>query len=176
MVEEKGGAATATVATSDAVGSALLRCYTEALRLNSAVDRLGRLEEENGMTPSAGNFGNIVTMFVRAKRLDSARQAKAMMEASGFACDGRVYGELIHEHARVRRLEEGIELLEEMAAATPPIQTADRYVKLLRAKCTRKGIESALIPADPNIFLRDVKKDLRSRGKRTARARQLNNF
>ena len=77
---------------------------------------------------------------------------------------------------RVRRLEEGIELLEEMAAATPPIQTADRYVKLLRAKCTRKGIESALIPADPNIFLRDVKKDLRSRGKRTARARQLNNF
>ena len=83
MVEEMGGAVTAPVATSDAVGSALLRCYTEALRLNSAVDRLGRLEEENGMIPSAGNFGNIVTMFVRAKRLDSARQAKAMMEASG---------------------------------------------------------------------------------------------
>jgi hypothetical protein len=101
-----------------------------------------------------------------------------MMEASGFKCSGKVYGELLHEHARVRRLEGGLELLAEMAAAEPvPIQTADRYVKLLRTKCNRKGIVSELLPADPNLFLKGVKRDLRSRSKRTNRARnQISTF
>jgi hypothetical protein len=43
------------------------------------VERLGKLEEEHGMTVTAPHCAQLVTMFVRAKRLDDAMEAKVIL-------------------------------------------------------------------------------------------------
>ena len=68
-----------SAASNSRVGGALLRVYSEALRLNTSVDRLGKLEEEHGMTVTAPHCAQLVTMFVRAKRLDDAMEAKVIL-------------------------------------------------------------------------------------------------
>lgn len=115
---------------------------------------LARYSEYN-VLPEPHTFRLIVKMHIRNRDAGKALEVYEGMLKNNIVPDRETYGLLIVTHTHRGKVVEALKILED--AASKSVQIPEKYMKILRGRCTNLGVRHPDIPPDPLQWVKDSK-------------------
>lgn len=111
---------------------------------------------EFGITPNPRTYRVLLKMYIRRKELDKILATFAESKAVGIIPDAETYGLLVQTLTKRMMTVEALKVLED--AGKNNVKILDYYIRALRSRCEKLGMKHPLIPADPNEWVKTMKK------------------
>jgi hypothetical protein len=107
-----------------------------------------------GFYPSASEYGDLIRMYLRKNDFEAAIVVKEQM--SNITPKMETFGMLMMSASYRDKLPEALLLLEE--ASKHGIKIEERYLRVLRVKMNKLGLQHPDLPSDPHQWIKDAKK------------------
>lgn len=142
--------------------TAYMSVYSEANRMEGALDVIDKFATDHQLEPTENTYHRLIRCHIFLKDINGAQGRLEEMKARGLVPTRETYGLLIQSLSNRDSLVEALHLLEE--ATAQGLKISNTYIKKLRARCAKLGVEHPDVYPDPNLWVREVK-DVRKKSK-----------
>lgn len=147
------------ITPTDICISKLLAVHSEAVHIEDTLNLLEKMKIKYNFKPVELTYRYLIKMYVVKRDIQSAIKFKEKMMNDNMIPHCETYGLLIDSYTRRDMLVEALKLLEE--AKSKNLTVPNKFLKVLRGRCTNLNVNHPDIPEDPNKWAKDVKETRR---------------
>jgi pentatricopeptide repeat protein len=142
--------------------TAFMSVYSEANRMEGALDVIDKFASAHQIEPTESTYHRLIRCHIFLKDIGGAQARLEEMKERGLEPSRETYGLLIQSLSNRDSLVEALHLLEESTAKG--LKISNTYIKKLRARCAKLGVDHPDVYPDPHLWVKEVK-DVRKKSK-----------